>query len=146
MPTLAVQQGFWSVPIDSVGLAWPNGSSSSPSGACAGFAGSSSSSGSSEQPGCIGLLDSGTSAIIGSIDQVAALNAALGGVPSIQQVPFDCGKAVAAVLGETAQALSTDDPDAAANQVRTLSTAAVALVVGLEVECCHSNVLASIQL
>jgi hypothetical protein len=63
------------------------------------------------------LFDSGTAQIIGSIDQVAALNAALGGVPSIQSVPFDCGKAVAAVLGATAQALATDDPDTAANLV-----------------------------
>ena len=122
LPQLPVQQGFWSVPITSVGLSWPNGSSSTPAAACAGFTGGVSSSSrttSSRQPACIGLLDSGTAQIIGSIDQVAALNAALGGVPSIKQLPFDCGKLVAAVLGETAQALaSSSDPDAAANQVR----------------------------
>jgi hypothetical protein len=57
-------------------------------------------------------------------------------VPSIQQVPFDCGKAVAAVLGATAQALSTDDPDAAANQVR----AGLLLVVSIR-RCapCHQQ-------
>jgi hypothetical protein len=108
-----VQQGFWSVPITSVGLTYPEGSSKTPAGACAGFTGSSSSS----QAGCIGILDSGTSLIIGSIDQVAALNAALGGVPSIKQLAFNCGTVVAEVLGATAQALSSSDPNAAANQV-----------------------------
>lgn len=133
MPKLAVQQGFWSVPVTTVGLAWPNGSSSTAEGACTGFAGRSSSS---SEPGCIGLLDSGTSQIIGSIDQVAAVNAALGGVPSIQKVPFDCGKAVAAVLVATEQALTTDDPDAAANQVGGLT--------GL-LEMCEHRVVGSLQ-
>lgn len=116
-PQLAVQQGFWSVPITSVGLTWPNGSSNTPAGACAGFTGGTSTNTSSSQAGCIGILDSGTAQIIGSIDQVAALNAALGGVPSIKQLPFDCGQLVAAVLDATAQALSSSNPNAAANQV-----------------------------
>jgi hypothetical protein len=64
-------------------------------------------------------LDSGTSQVIGSIDQVAALNAALGGAPAMKQLPFNCGKHVAAVLANTAQALTGSDPNAAANQVRT---------------------------
>lgn len=128
-PQLPVQQGFWSVPLEAVSLTWPNGSSSTPTAACTGFTGtaasssaatsSSSSSGGGQPAGCIGILDSGTSQIIGSIDQVAALNAALGGVPSLKQLPFDCGRLVATVLGATVQALSgSEDPEAAANQVR----------------------------
>jgi hypothetical protein len=124
IPQLPVQQGFWSVPISSLNLAWPNGSSSTPAAACTGFTGSysssSSSSSSGSQPSCIGLLDSGSAQIIGSIDQVAALNAALGGVPSVKEVP-ECGKLVTGVLGATAQALDSADPNAAANQVRWTS-------------------------
>lgn len=116
LPQLPVQQGFWSVPISSLGLAWPNGSSSTPVAACTGFTGGYGSS-SSSQPSCIGLLDSGTAQIIGSIDQVAALNAALGFMPSVSEVP-ECGKLVVGVLGATAQALDSADPDTAANQVR----------------------------
>lgn len=118
-PQLPVQQGFWSVSVTAVGLSWANGSTTTPPGTCTGFAGNlAAGSGSiSQASSCIGILDSGTAQIIGSIEQVAALNAALGGKPSFQQLPFDCPKLVAAVLGSTAQALMSDNPDTAANQV-----------------------------
>lgn len=123
-PQLPVQQGFWSVPVTSVGLTFPAGSSKAAAGACAGFTGDSSSN---SPAGCIGILDSGTFQIIGSIDQVAVLNAALGGVPSIKQLPFNCGTVVGEVLSATAQALSSSDPNAAANQVSKAAVQRIAV-------------------
>jgi hypothetical protein len=50
--------------------------------------------------------------------QVAAVNAALGGSPSLKQLPFSCNDQVAAVLAATVEALSSSTPEQAANAVR----------------------------
>uniref|UniRef100_A0A383VHK1 Peptidase A1 domain-containing protein n=1 Tax=Tetradesmus obliquus TaxID=3088 RepID=A0A383VHK1_TETOB len=116
-PAAPTLNGYWAVPIQAIQLDWPSGSgSSSGSGAAAGRssvpAGACSSS-----VDCVGLLDSGTALIYGSIEQVAAVNAALGGSPSLQQLPFSCSEAVAEVLAATAAALSSTTPEEAANAV-----------------------------
>jgi hypothetical protein len=119
-PQMEVQQGYWSVGLQGVQLVWPNGTTSSPAGACTGLASGASTSGSSSgssQSQCLGILDSGTAQIIGSIEQVAALNAALGGTPTKSPLPLDCTKEVARVLAATAQALDGPTPSASANQV-----------------------------
>ncbi|KAF6264401.1 aspartic peptidase domain-containing protein [Scenedesmus sp. NREL 46B-D3] len=112
-PTAPTLKGFWAVPIQQVQLDWPSSSSrGAPAGSSNGPAGACSSS-----VACVGLVDSGTSLIYGSIEEVAAVNAALGGSPSLRQLPFSCTEVVARVLAATADALSSNTPDQAANAV-----------------------------
>lgn len=73
-PLLDIQQGYWGVAVEGVSLAFLNGSSLGVRGACSGFVGVAASAGSgAASPPCIGILDSGTSQIIGSIDQVCVV-------------------------------------------------------------------------
>jgi hypothetical protein len=69
MPSTPTLDGYWAVPIQAIQLDWPRsssngataGRSSIPAGAC------------SSSVACVGLLDSGTSLIYGSIEQVKGL-------------------------------------------------------------------------
>eukprot|EP00775_Hariotina_reticulata_P012073 gene12073-12214_t len=106
---LETQQGYWSIAVDQVQLSWLNGSSTIVSGTCS----SSSSS-------CLGLLDSGTAQLVGSIDQVAAVNRAIGAVPSVSQLPFQCNAFVHQVLQATVLAVQGAAPSAAASAAAAL--------------------------